>query len=234
MQTFLPLNTPDLTKQVEILDNRRLNKQRFEAQQIYNAITNGGHYRNHPATKMWEQNQNMLLAYGWRVSIECDRRLLADNVGTTRWFLDELERRGACQVIHDGIELTYQTPWWFGHPEFHHHHALVLLHKDWNWYNGRLSSTFAPLPEEPITHKPDYMWPIHRGEIANIETRDREHWLWPTTGVKANVLLGTRYTHPKVFSGRLRVAKSPHMVLETTYTSGKSVRLLLENGKDLL
>lgn len=51
MQTFLPYS--DFQKTAEVLDFRRLGKQRSEALTIIRAIKYGNSWENHPATKMW-------------------------------------------------------------------------------------------------------------------------------------------------------------------------------------
>lgn len=49
--TFVIDSDPEVT--ARMLDNARLGKQRVEAAQIVTALTMGGGYSNHPATKMW-------------------------------------------------------------------------------------------------------------------------------------------------------------------------------------
>jgi Pyrimidine dimer DNA glycosylase len=63
VQTFLPY--PDFARTAEVLDDRRLGKQRVEVLQILNAMhrTSGG-WINHPATRMWRGYEPALIAYG--------------------------------------------------------------------------------------------------------------------------------------------------------------------------
>ena len=61
MQTFLPY--PSFEETASILDYRRLGKQRIEAFQIHNIITQPhyvGSWAHHPAVKMWRGYENAL------------------------------------------------------------------------------------------------------------------------------------------------------------------------------
>ena len=64
MQTFLPYK--DFKKSAEVLDYKRLGKQRVEALQIHNIVsgkrTTGG-WINHPAVKMWRGYMDALALY---------------------------------------------------------------------------------------------------------------------------------------------------------------------------
>lgn len=61
MQTFLPY--PSFTLSAICLDNKRLNKQILECDQILNALAPGSTsgWRNHPAVKMWRGYEPALL-----------------------------------------------------------------------------------------------------------------------------------------------------------------------------
>lgn len=50
-------------KSLDCLDLKRLNKQHVESYQIINTIENGGHWKNHPAVRMWSKNVNALKKY---------------------------------------------------------------------------------------------------------------------------------------------------------------------------
>jgi hypothetical protein len=63
MQTFLPYQ--NFTKSAQCLDRQRLGKQRVEAWQILQAITNKDYgWQNHPAVKMWRGHPRLLSMYG--------------------------------------------------------------------------------------------------------------------------------------------------------------------------
>ena len=63
MQTFLPYR--NFQKTAKSLDRQRLGKQRVEAWQILQAITNQDYgWQNHPAVKMWRGYETALSEYG--------------------------------------------------------------------------------------------------------------------------------------------------------------------------
>lgn len=62
MQTFVPF--PDLRRTAEVLDDRRLGKQRVEALQIIRALTRATYgWKRHPAVRMWEGHVEALALY---------------------------------------------------------------------------------------------------------------------------------------------------------------------------
>lgn len=135
MQTFLPL--PDLRASVDVLDTRRLGKQRVEAFQIVRAalgLTAG--WRNHPATRMWAGNLHGLAAYGVTC---CDRWVALGYKDTTRSRIVEL-------VEPDPLDL----PAWFGLEEFHLSHRSALVRKAPEFYGPLFPGTPADL---------EYLWP---------------------------------------------------------------------------
>lgn len=86
MQTFLPHF--DFSLCAQSLDSKRLNKQRVECKQIYNALTNpdARGWVNHPAVRMWRGYERALLTYALAICVECDKRGIADNVHMKEWF----------------------------------------------------------------------------------------------------------------------------------------------------
>lgn len=69
MQTFLPY--ADFDRCAEVLDNRRLGKQRVETLQIMRALTVPGYaWQSHPAVLMWKGYEEALAAYGMAVCRE--------------------------------------------------------------------------------------------------------------------------------------------------------------------
>lgn len=111
MQTFLPY--PDFRKSLACLDNKRLGKQRLEAQQILNTLRDGGGWSNHPAVKMWQGHYYSLVAYR--------------NLAIMEW-----KRRGfknTMELLHVPQSMIIQ-PLWMGDPAFHASHRSNLLRKD--------------------------------------------------------------------------------------------------------
>ena len=72
MQTFLPY--PDFIHTAKILDNKRLGSQRKEAQQILKTLAYGGHWKNHPAVRMWRGYEEILGYYMNIMMIEWEFR----------------------------------------------------------------------------------------------------------------------------------------------------------------
>ena len=123
MQTFLPY--PNIKQSLEVLDNKRLGKQRVEAYQIISAITgrpklDGTPYKgwvNHPCSVMWNKSVPLLKFY----YNEC---------------IDEWVKRGFKNTMKkEDIDETIQYPNWFGNDKFHNSHKSNLLKKDQNFYS---------------------------------------------------------------------------------------------------
>ncbi len=134
MQTFLPY--PDIAKSVQVLDMRRLGKQRVEAHQILNVFTNQTTtkgWRNHPATKMWEGYEETLGFY-------------------MNACIDEWKSRGYKNTMkyYPTASLS-KMPTWFG-GQIHTTHRSNLLRKDKQYYGKFNWSEPDNLP---------YYWPSH-------------------------------------------------------------------------
>lgn len=61
VNTFLPYS--NYKKIAQVLDTKRLGKQRVEAKQVLNAIQKNTGWRNHPCAKMWKPYINSLKQY---------------------------------------------------------------------------------------------------------------------------------------------------------------------------
>ncbi|HEX6031168.1 MAG TPA: MSMEG_6728 family protein [Tepidiformaceae bacterium] len=140
MQTFLPY--PDFTRCAEVLDDRRLGKQRVEALQILNALgrTSGG-WVNHPAVKMWRGYELALARYALAMC-------------------DEWRRRGHRDGVRDQIVERYPEllsgedvprPPWLGDKAFHRSHRSNLVRKDAGFYGPLFPDESGDLP---------YAWPV--------------------------------------------------------------------------
>lgn len=136
MQTFLPYES--FTESAEVLDYKRLGKQRVETWQILNALagkTKG--WTNHPASRMWRGHETALALYGETVCREWIRRGYNDTM---------LER---FVNLVDGETVT--MPAWIGDAEVHRSHQSNLLRKDRDFY-GPL---FPGVPDDL-----EYVWPV--------------------------------------------------------------------------
>lgn len=131
MQTFLPVAS--FAGSAQILDYRRLGKQRVEAMQILNVLSGprSRGWRNHPAVRMWRGYEPALQAY----MDAC---------------IDEWVRRGYRNTMVPARPMSHVLPPWFGDPALHASHRSNLLRKDPVFY-GRLGWEEGPdLP---------YVWP---------------------------------------------------------------------------
>jgi hypothetical protein len=155
VQTFLPY--PDLRASSQVLDDRRLGKQRVETFQILRALTWPAYaWKNHPAVRMWRGFLPALVDYGLENCREWTRRGYADTV--------------APQLLQwsGGVPPTgYQLPPWFGHEPLHLSHRSALLRKDPAFYRplfDRLGHEGEP-DDLPYLWPPDVFprWPVRPG-----------------------------------------------------------------------
>lgn len=134
MQTFLPY--PDFKKSVEVLDYRRLGKQRVETYQVLNILldrTESKGWRNHPVTRMWRGFEEALKLY--------------QNFTITEWVSRGYKNNMALEIV-DMDNLVF--PFWLGHGGIHRSHRSNLLRKDFEYY-----SQFFDDPDDL-----EYVWPV--------------------------------------------------------------------------
>ena len=143
MQIFLPY--PDFRKSLQVLDNKRLGKQRVETYQIISAITrrpklDGTPYKgwlNHPCTIMWRDNVMALKLY-LNYSIE-------------EWVSRGFQNTMSLEDINNNPSL----PKWFGYEKFHSSHRANLLKKEPNFYS---KYSWSENPDNP------YVWMDKEGK----------------------------------------------------------------------
>lgn len=144
MQTFLPHRS--FRRSVEVLDWKRLGKQRVECKQLLNALlrpeTAKG-WKNHPAAKMWKGHELPLCRYAIKVCEEW----------RTRGYKDE--QLQYFNALYKELKLKgykYILPDWLGKKRFHASHRSNLLRKDQEHY-GQFGWKEGPdLP---------YHWPVN-------------------------------------------------------------------------
>ncbi|ROS32199.1 MSMEG_6728 family protein [Amycolatopsis thermoflava] len=149
MQTFLPY--PAFAETAQVLDTRRLGKQRVETLQVLRALTvpNYG-WRHHPAAKMWTGYEEALTRYGLEV---CRVWCAAGHTDTCAVKLtDDLARAVGLPQPRDeqALRVAGEMPPWLGDPEFHRSHQSALLHKDPGHYKRFFDGVPDDLP---------YVWP---------------------------------------------------------------------------
>ena len=116
MQTFLPYSSFEKTAQV--LDWRRLGKQRVEGMQIIKTILTPEQkgWQNHPIVIMWTPYVQALQLY-------------------TNTIINEWIKRG----YNNNMKLyeigSIVMPHWLGNKEFHASHKANLLRKDYEYYS---------------------------------------------------------------------------------------------------
>ena len=143
MQTFLPV--PDFLLSAQLLDNKRLGKQRVEAMQIHLAISDPGYgWQHHPAVNMWRGYAEALAEYGMAMCVEWRWRGFNDNLLSVF-----MKRVGTA---------TAPKPYWFGKAEFHLSHQANLVRKAPEFYLPLVGKEFAPM-EELLGHW-SYYWPV--------------------------------------------------------------------------
>lgn len=138
MQTFLPY--PSFRRSAEVLDDRRLGKQRVEALQILDAClgrTSG--WATHPAVAMWRGYEEALVLYGLQVCGAWVRRGYADTVAA-KLAVD----------LPPGWRRPRRLPPWLGDPALHRSHRSALVRKDPAFYGPRFPGVPPDLP---------YVWP---------------------------------------------------------------------------
>jgi hypothetical protein len=134
MQTFLPYN--DFIHSVQVLDYRRLGKQRVETFQVLNVLlerTDTRGWRNHPVTRMWRGYEESLKLY--------------QNITILEWIGRGYKNNMKMEDV-DANQLVF--PEWFGNTDFHRSHRSNLLRKNFNYY-----SEFFDEPTDL-----EYVWPV--------------------------------------------------------------------------
>lgn len=119
MQTFLPY--PNFKQSVEVLDYRRLGKQRVETFQVLNILldrTESKGWRNHPVTKMWSGYEEALKQY--------------QNATISEWISRGYKNNMKFEEVDESNVIL---PHWFGLEEFHRSHRSNLLRKDFEYYS---------------------------------------------------------------------------------------------------
>lgn len=142
MQTFLPYSNFELCAQV--LDYKRLGKQRVEALQIYKCLTEkSNRWKNHPAVLMWKGYENALAEYHNDIITEWIKRGYKNNMNFI--FLTQKPK----------------YPWWLGNEDFHRSMRSRLIEK--------LPDFYSPLfPNDKGFNEGKYLWPVNETETFRM------------------------------------------------------------------
>lgn len=143
MQTFLPYS--DFAASARVLDNKRLNKQLVEVQQILKALSDPNYgWQNHPAVKMWRGYELALCEYGLAFYREYKNRFNKSHKSGEFISNKELEF-----LLVDNKIMT--IPHWLGSPAFHISHRSNLMRKD----KAHYMQYFGTTPDNL-----QYVWPV--------------------------------------------------------------------------
>lgn len=149
VQTFLPCE--DFDASAEVLDVRRLGKQRVEVIQVLRALTVPGYgWRHHPAAAMWAGYEEALVRYGLQVCAHWRRGGRADTCATT--LVADLGATVGIAEVRAQAELDAagELPPWLGDEAFHRSHQAALVKKDPDHYRPLFPDVPDDLP---------YVWP---------------------------------------------------------------------------
>lgn len=138
MQTFLPYS--DFVKSAEVLDTKRLGKQRVEVLQLLNSFHKPNYkgWKNHPAREMWRGYENGLVEYGLAVC----------QVWKARGYKDTCYEK--IQAWQDSTKPT-EFPSWIGREDIHQSHKSKLIQKAPEFYKP----IWPGVPDNL-----EYVWPI--------------------------------------------------------------------------
>ncbi len=153
---------PDFRRSAQLLDDRRLGKQRVETLQIMQVLVKlrwdnsvgeievfePRGWRNHPAVLMWQGYELALLGYERQV---CDE-------WTSRGYKDTClpKTLGLVRRWHGDDAPEYVDPPWLGDEFLHRSHQSNLIRKDADFYRPLFPGVSA---EEP------YVWPTSKAEL---------------------------------------------------------------------
>lgn len=180
MQTFLPC--AGFADSAEVLDRRRLGKQRVEALQVFRGLTVPGYgWRRHPAVRMWSGYEEALVCYGLVICAAWTAAGGADTCAGTltedyrRWHDTHATRtmrhtratrplrntRPARPVrTQEELARAGELPPWLGSPEFHRSHRSALVRKEPDFYRPLFPEVPDDLP---------YVWPTSDRERRTEE-----------------------------------------------------------------
>ena len=158
MQTFVPY--ADMRRSAEVLDDKRLGKQRVEALQIIRALTYETYgWKHHPAVLMWKGHEEALGAYARAICEEWTKRGHADTCAATIGI--DLTNAGVAKVRTERqLERAKKLPRWWGDEAVHASHRRALLRKDPDHYRQHFDDDTSD-PDD------DYVWPVRRSTTTN-------------------------------------------------------------------
>ena len=160
MQTFLPY--PDFARSAEVLDTKRLGKQRVEVLQVLRALTIPTYgWQNHPAVLMWRGHEEALGCYGLVVvDAWCARGFgdtCAASIGEELVGVGVTAPRTQAELAAAGL-----LPAWLGDEALHRSHRSALVRKDPDRYRPLFPDVPDDLP---------YVWPVRSAKAIEAERK---------------------------------------------------------------
>lgn len=148
MQTFLPYTDPFIV--AEVLDQKRLGKQRVEGNQILDILEGraDNNWKYHPAVRMWSGYETALKYY--------------INVMITEW----IERGRENNMEFHDCSGPMAWPPWMGDPRMVYSHRANLVRK--------MPEHYGPVWPEVDPETP-YWWPV---ELRTKKKQDELDYFW--------------------------------------------------------
>jgi hypothetical protein len=173
MQTFLPY--PDFARSAQVLDAKRLGKQRVEVLQVLRALTIPTYgWQNHPAVLMWKGYEEALGRYGLVVVDAWSRLGFGDTCAAS--IQKELVDLGVAPArTQPELDVAGRLPPWLGDEALHRSHRSALVRKDPGWYRQFFPGVPDDLP---------YVWPVRSPKAVEAE-RKRQARAGATATAKA-------------------------------------------------
>ncbi len=149
VQTFLP--HPDFARSAQVLDAKRLGKQRAECLQVLRGLVVPDYgWRHHPAVRMWRGHLEALGRYALTCCETWVAQGHADTVAAT--LLADLGAAGVGEVRSQAaLAGAGALPAWLGDESFHRSHRSALVRKDPEHYRPFFPDVPDDLP---------YVWPV--------------------------------------------------------------------------
>lgn len=146
MQTFLPFR--GFKHSAQVLDYKRLGKQRIEALQMLQIILGikESNWKFHPCTKMWKPYPKALCFYGMNMCKEWIKRGYKDTTMPRFQTICDNELKKHKLVV----------PHWYDDERFHASHRSALLFKNEAFYN---QYGWQEIP------KLEYYWPTKERKL---------------------------------------------------------------------
>ncbi len=163
MQTFVPY--ADFARTAQVLDTKRLGKQRVEVIQIVRALTVPGYaWASHPAVLMWKGFEEALGSYGLAMCEEWLGRGFGDTCAAT--ITADLEAAGVTRLRdYDSLLADGSLPPWLADDDVQRSHRSALVRKDPAHYSAVFPGVPPDLP---------YVWPVRSEAVLERERRQAE------------------------------------------------------------